>query len=120
MWRFRDTRNICYGLNIGEKDLAELAFARLSTTLKDKMERQDLNDINQVMQQAMVHENWARELKVHSQFKEMSAKDKLGEAAPIVKRRHRYASQNVLSHQMTNHSHARFFSLAQAEGREMM
>jgi hypothetical protein len=37
MRRFRDTRNKCYGLTIGEKDLAELAFAGLSVALKDKM-----------------------------------------------------------------------------------
>jgi hypothetical protein len=38
MRRFRDTRNKCYGLIIEEKDLAELAFVGLSTTLRDKME----------------------------------------------------------------------------------
>jgi hypothetical protein len=78
MWRFRDTMNKCYGLTIGEKDLAELAFAGLSTTLKDEMEGHDFIDINQVMQWAMVHENRAREHKAHSRFKEISAKDKPG------------------------------------------
>jgi hypothetical protein len=38
MRRFRDMRNKCYGLNIGEKDLVELAFAGLSVALKDRME----------------------------------------------------------------------------------
>jgi hypothetical protein len=78
MWRFRDTRNKCYRLTIGEKDLVELAFAGLSTTLKDEMEGHDFIDINQVMQWAMVHENRAREHKAYSRFKEISAKDKPG------------------------------------------
>lgn len=50
MRRFRDTRNKCYELALGEKDLAELAFAGLSMTLRDKMEGQDFSDVNQVLQ----------------------------------------------------------------------
>jgi hypothetical protein len=66
MRRFRDTRNKCYGLTIREKDLAELAFAGLSMSLRDKMEGQDFSDVNQVLQQAMVHENRAKDHKPHS------------------------------------------------------
>jgi hypothetical protein len=57
MERFRETRNKCYGLTIGEKDLAELAFAGLTTASKDRMEGQDFLDINQVLQWALCHEN---------------------------------------------------------------
>jgi hypothetical protein len=46
VWRFRTTRNKCYGLTIGERDLAELAFAWLSVALRDKMEGQDFIDVN--------------------------------------------------------------------------
>jgi hypothetical protein len=49
MSRFRDTQNKCYGLTIGEKDLAKLTFAGLSTTLKDRIEGQDFTDVNQVL-----------------------------------------------------------------------
>jgi hypothetical protein len=48
--RFRETRNKCYGLTIGEKDLAELAFAGLNMALRDRLEGQDFSDINQVLQ----------------------------------------------------------------------
>jgi hypothetical protein len=78
MRRFRDTRNKCYGLTLGEKDLAKLAFAGLSMTLRDKMEGQDFSDVNQVLQRAMVQENRAKEHKSYSRFKETSTKDKPG------------------------------------------
>jgi hypothetical protein len=61
MRRFRDVRNKCYGLTIGEKDLAELAFIGLSMALRDKLEGQDFLDMNQVLQRAMVQENRAKE-----------------------------------------------------------
>jgi hypothetical protein len=35
--RFRETRNKCYSLTIEEKDLADLAFAGLSSYLREKM-----------------------------------------------------------------------------------
>jgi hypothetical protein len=43
MRRFRDVRNKCYGLMIGDKDLAELSFAGLTMTLRDKMEGHDFS-----------------------------------------------------------------------------
>jgi DNA repair ATPase RecN len=48
--RFQETRNKCYNLTIGEKDLADLAFARLSSSLWEKMEGQEFLDVNQVLQ----------------------------------------------------------------------
>jgi hypothetical protein len=36
--RFREIRNKCYNLTIGEKDLADLVFAGLSSYLKEKLE----------------------------------------------------------------------------------
>jgi hypothetical protein len=76
MRRFRDTHNKCYGLTIGDKDLAELDFARMSAALKDKMEGQDFTDVNQVLQRAMGYESRAREHKTYGQFKELVSKDK--------------------------------------------
>jgi hypothetical protein len=59
--RFRETQNRCYDLTTGERDLVDLAFVGLSSHLREKMEGLDFTDINQVLQQAMVHENHARE-----------------------------------------------------------
>jgi hypothetical protein len=36
--RFRETRNRCYNLTIGEKDLANLSFSGLLLYLREKME----------------------------------------------------------------------------------
>jgi hypothetical protein len=36
--RFSDTRNRCFNLNISDKDLADLAYSRLTPRLKDKLE----------------------------------------------------------------------------------
>jgi hypothetical protein len=76
MRRFRDTQNKCYGLTIGERDLAELAFAGLAMTLWDNMEGQEFSDVNQVLQRAMAHKNQAKEQKSHNRFQEMTTKDK--------------------------------------------
>jgi hypothetical protein len=74
MRRFRDVRNKRYGLMIGEKDLAELSFAGLSTTRREEMEGHDFSDINQVLQWAIVYENQAKEQKTHDWFKEVTSK----------------------------------------------
>jgi hypothetical protein len=76
MRRFRDVRNKCYGLMIGDKDLAELSFAGLTTALRDKMEGHDFSDVNQVLQWAIVCENQAKEHKTHDRFKEVTSKDR--------------------------------------------
>jgi hypothetical protein len=68
--RFRETQNRCYDLTIGEKDLADLAFADLSSHLREKMEGHDFADVNQVLQRAIIHENHARDNRSDSQFKE--------------------------------------------------
>jgi hypothetical protein len=44
--RFRDTRNKCYSLTIGERDLTELVFAGLSHSIKDKLDGQDFSEVN--------------------------------------------------------------------------
>jgi hypothetical protein len=36
--RFRDTRNVCFNLNISNKDLVDLAYSRLTPHLRDKLE----------------------------------------------------------------------------------
>jgi hypothetical protein len=78
MWRFRDMRNKCYGLTIGENDLAKLAFAGLSMALKDKMEGHDFVDMNQVLQRAMAYESRAKEHETFGQFKEVTSKENPG------------------------------------------
>jgi hypothetical protein len=76
MWRFRDTRNKCYGLTIGEKELGELGFAGLSVALKYKMEGHDFVDTNQVLQWAIIHENRTKEHKPYGRFKETDSNEK--------------------------------------------
>jgi hypothetical protein len=69
---FRDTRNKCYSLTVWEKDLADLAVAGLSSYLHEKMEGVEFQDVNQVLQRALVHENRARDSRSSSQFREGS------------------------------------------------
>jgi hypothetical protein len=76
MRRFTDTRNKCYILTIGEKDLVELAFAGLIPTVKDRMEEQDFLDTKQVLQRAMIQENRAKEHKLYGWFKDTGGKEK--------------------------------------------
>jgi hypothetical protein len=73
---FNDTRNKCYMLTIGEKDLVKLAFAGLSTALKDRMEGHDFADVNQVLQRAVGYESHGREHRSYGRLKENSSKDK--------------------------------------------
>jgi hypothetical protein len=74
--RFRETRNMCYNLTIGEKDLADLAFAGLMSHLKEKMEGHDFVDVNQVLQWAVGHENHVRDHKPHSRFRDVATKER--------------------------------------------
>jgi hypothetical protein len=74
--RFQETRNKCYNLTIGEKDLADLAFARLSSSLWGKMEGQEFLDVNQVLQWALIHENHAKDHRSYSRFKESGSREK--------------------------------------------
>jgi hypothetical protein len=73
LWRFRETRNKCYNLTIGEKDLANLSFAGLSSHFREKVDGQEFLDINQVLQWVVLHENHAKDHRSHSQFKEGSS-----------------------------------------------
>jgi hypothetical protein len=74
--RFRETRNKCYNLTIGEKDLVDLAFAGLSSYLKEKLEGQEFLDVNQVLQRAIVHENGARDHRSYSRFRDSGSKER--------------------------------------------
>jgi hypothetical protein len=47
--RFREARNRCYNLTIAEKDLADLAFAGLTQYHRDKLDRQEFSDTNQLL-----------------------------------------------------------------------
>jgi hypothetical protein len=64
---------MCYNLTIGEKDLA---FSGLSSYMREKMEGQDFVDVNQVLQQAVIQENRARDQRSHSQFRGNNTRDK--------------------------------------------
>jgi hypothetical protein len=59
--RFRDTRNRCFNLNIFNKDLANLAYSRLTPHLKGKLESHAFCGISQVLQRAMDYESRAKE-----------------------------------------------------------
>jgi hypothetical protein len=74
--QFRETRNGCYNLTIGEKVLADLAFSVLSSYLREKMEGQEFIDVNQVLQWAVIHENRARGQWSHSRFRDNNTRDK--------------------------------------------
>jgi hypothetical protein len=53
IWRFRDTRNWYFNLNISDKDLANLAYSGLSSHLGEKLESHVFSDISQVLQRAL-------------------------------------------------------------------
>jgi hypothetical protein len=74
--RFGETRNRCYNLTIGEKDLGDLAFAGLSSYLREKLEGHEFLDVNQVLQRAVVHENCAKDQKSYSRFRDNGHKDR--------------------------------------------
>jgi hypothetical protein len=73
--RFRETRNRCYNLSVGEKDLADLSFAGLASYLRETMEGQEFMDVNQVLQRAVAHENRAKDHRSYNQFKESNHRD---------------------------------------------
>jgi hypothetical protein len=47
--RFREVRNKCYSLNLGDKQLAELAFQGLLPTLREKYASHDFESLNQLV-----------------------------------------------------------------------
>jgi hypothetical protein len=59
--RFRDTRNRCFNLNISDKDLADLAYSRLTQHLRDKLESHVFFNISQVLQRVLDYESQAKE-----------------------------------------------------------
>lgn len=74
--RFRDVKNRCFSLTIAEKDLADLAFSGLFAHLKEKLDGQEFLGINQVLQKALIQENYAKEVKQYSRFKDGKNRDK--------------------------------------------
>jgi hypothetical protein len=55
--RFRDTMNRCFNLNISDKDLADLAYSRLSPHLKEKLESHIFSKVSHVLQWALYCES---------------------------------------------------------------
>jgi hypothetical protein len=47
--RFREVRNKCYSLNLGHKQLAELAFQGLLPTLREKYASHDFESLSQLV-----------------------------------------------------------------------
>jgi hypothetical protein len=70
--QFREVRNRCYNLTIGEKDLIDLAFVDLTPYLRDKLEEQEFFYTNQLPQRALPYENQAKS----SRFWDNANKDK--------------------------------------------
>jgi hypothetical protein len=54
----------------------DLAFAGLSSYLREKMKDQDFIDVNQVLQRAVIHENRAKDHRSYNRFKEVGAKER--------------------------------------------
>jgi hypothetical protein len=48
--RFRDIKNGCFHLIIYERDLTDLAFAGLRSSIKEKLEHYEFLNINQLLQ----------------------------------------------------------------------
>jgi hypothetical protein len=70
--RFREVRNQCYNLTIAKKDLTDLAFAGLTSYLRDKLGVQEFSDTNQLLQRALPYENYVKS----SRFRDNTNKDK--------------------------------------------
>jgi hypothetical protein len=49
--RFREVRNKCYSLNLGDEQLAELAFQGLLPTLREKYASHDFESLSQLVSQ---------------------------------------------------------------------
>jgi hypothetical protein len=59
--RFRNTRNMCFNLNISDKDIADLAYSGLRLHLKEKLESHVFFYVSQVLQRALDCESRAKE-----------------------------------------------------------
>jgi hypothetical protein len=68
--RFREMRNRCYSLTVRGKDLADLVVVGMPSYLREKLERQEFMDVNQVLQCAVAHKNCARDGRSQGQFRE--------------------------------------------------
>ena len=61
--RFRDTKNRCFNLSIGEKDLAGLAFNGLHSYLREKQDDHSFITLAQLQQKASAQESRSKEVK---------------------------------------------------------
>lgn len=68
--RLREVKNRCFSLNTAEKDLADIAFSGLLDHIRDRLERKEFSDVNQVLQKALAQENHAKEVKQHGRFRD--------------------------------------------------
>jgi len=59
--RFREIKNRCFHLNISERDLTDLCFAGLRSSIREKLEHYEFHNVNQLMQKAV---------SIESRFKE--------------------------------------------------
>ena len=55
--RFRDIKNQCYNLVIGERDLADLVLNGLKAHIKERLETYEFLNINEVLQKALAQES---------------------------------------------------------------
>jgi hypothetical protein len=61
--RFRDVKNRCYSLVIGERDLADLVLNGFKTHIKEKLEGYEFLTVNQVLQRALAQESRSKDVK---------------------------------------------------------
>jgi hypothetical protein len=50
--RFREIKNRCFHLIISERDLTDLCFAGLRSSIRDKLDHYEFHNVNQLMQKA--------------------------------------------------------------------
>jgi hypothetical protein len=58
--RFKDTRNLCFNMNISYKDWVDLTYSGLSSHLRKKLESHVFFDVRQVLQRALNYESRAK------------------------------------------------------------
>jgi len=74
--RFRDTRNRCFNLTISDKDLADLAYAGLSSHIKDKLDNHGFADVSQVLLRALAMESRALDSRNFSKSNDTNKNDR--------------------------------------------
>ena len=59
--RLRDTKNRCFHSMISERDLTDLCFASLRSSIREKLEHYEFYNVNQLMQKVVAIESRLKE-----------------------------------------------------------